>query len=208
MIRFAMNSAKCETTGETASFLMFGREMRTIDDVTSDFRAIVNNDNFVPEITPYLKRLANISNDIRDRVESKQDQRKTHADQKRQKSPQYAPGDKVWITLHPKSNAAKSKSVKFMPKREGPYIILTQRSPTSYEVAHVDKPNEPLGQYHVSALKKCSDENAVPVAPLRKRGRPKTLEPDPKTLMTLRRNKRPKSAGPSTRRLIGTRGVV
>ncbi|GFX90566.1 protein NYNRIN [Trichonephila clavipes] len=59
-IPFALNSAKCDTTGKTAANLQFGREMRTIDDVTNDFRAIIDNENFVPEITPYLKRLAKI----------------------------------------------------------------------------------------------------------------------------------------------------
>ncbi|GFX95604.1 hypothetical protein TNCV_4826181 [Trichonephila clavipes] len=34
-IRFALNSAKCDTTSKTAAYLQFGREMRTIDDVTA-----------------------------------------------------------------------------------------------------------------------------------------------------------------------------
>ncbi|GBL79856.1 Transposon Tf2-6 polyprotein [Araneus ventricosus] len=56
MIRFALNTAKCETTNHTAAFLQFGRELRTTDDVTHDLRALIDNDNFVDEITPYLKR--------------------------------------------------------------------------------------------------------------------------------------------------------
>ncbi|GFX57695.1 integrase catalytic domain-containing protein [Trichonephila clavipes] len=81
-IRFALNSAKCDTTGKTAAYLQFGREMRTIDDVTNDFRAILDNENFVPESTPYLKRLARISSEVRERIEEKQDQRKTFYDKR------------------------------------------------------------------------------------------------------------------------------
>ncbi|GFW17406.1 integrase catalytic domain-containing protein [Trichonephila clavipes] len=73
------DGAKCDTTGKTDTYLQFGREMRTIDDVTNAFRAIIDNENFVPEITPYLKRLARISSEVRERIEEKQDQRKTRA---------------------------------------------------------------------------------------------------------------------------------
>ncbi|GBN37016.1 hypothetical protein AVEN_181063-1, partial [Araneus ventricosus] len=31
MIRFAMNTSKCDTTGHTAAYLQFGRELRTTD---------------------------------------------------------------------------------------------------------------------------------------------------------------------------------
>ncbi|GFW88403.1 retrovirus-related Pol polyprotein from transposon 297 [Trichonephila clavipes] len=73
-IRFALNSVKCDTTGKVAAYLQFGREMISIDDVTNDFRAIINNENFVPEITPYLKRLARTSPEIPKRIKEKQDQ--------------------------------------------------------------------------------------------------------------------------------------
>ncbi|GFU76549.1 transposon Tf2-8 polyprotein [Trichonephila clavipes] len=55
-IRFALNTAKCETTGQTAAFLNFGRELRTPSEVINDIRVVIQNDNFVPEITPYLKK--------------------------------------------------------------------------------------------------------------------------------------------------------
>ncbi|KAF8784289.1 Retrovirus-related Pol polyprotein like [Argiope bruennichi] len=37
------------TTGHTLAFLHFGRELRTVDDVVRDFKAVVENDNFVSE---------------------------------------------------------------------------------------------------------------------------------------------------------------
>ncbi|KAF8785788.1 Gag-Pol polyprotein-like protein [Argiope bruennichi] len=39
MIRLAMNTAVCDTTGHTPAFLQFGRELRTVDDVVRDFKA-------------------------------------------------------------------------------------------------------------------------------------------------------------------------
>ncbi|GFY11489.1 40S ribosomal protein SA [Trichonephila clavipes] len=64
-----------------------------------------------------------------------------------------------------------------MPKREGPYLILTLRSPVSYEIADPANPDQALGTYHVSALKDYQEperkRNTGFVAPLRKRGHPK-----------------------------------
>ncbi|GFX76608.1 retrovirus-related Pol polyprotein from transposon 412 [Trichonephila clavipes] len=68
-IHFALNTAKCETTGQTAAFLNFGRELRTPSEVVNDIRVVIQNENFVPEITPYLKKFAKFSTQIREIVE-------------------------------------------------------------------------------------------------------------------------------------------
>ncbi|GFX59358.1 retrovirus-related Pol polyprotein from transposon 412 [Trichonephila clavipes] len=68
-IRFALNTAKCETTGQTTAFLNFGRELRNPSEVVNDIRVVIQNDNFVPEITPYLKKFAKFSTQIREVVE-------------------------------------------------------------------------------------------------------------------------------------------
>ncbi|GFU76717.1 transposon Tf2-9 polyprotein [Trichonephila clavipes] len=81
-IRFALNTAKCETTGQTAAFLNFGRELRTPSEVVNDIRVVIQNDNFVPEITPYLKKFAKFSTQIREVVEEQQDSRKFYADKR------------------------------------------------------------------------------------------------------------------------------
>ncbi|GFW78890.1 retrovirus-related Pol polyprotein from transposon 17.6 [Trichonephila clavipes] len=77
------------------------------------------------------------------------------------------------VTLHPISSAKNKKTFKFMPKRDGPYLILTQKSPTSYVIASLANPSEPIATYHTSALTPVKDINTSPVAPLRKRGRPR-----------------------------------
>lgn len=49
-IRFAMNTASNQSTGYTAAYLTFGRELRTTDDITHDFREVVSSENFIHEI--------------------------------------------------------------------------------------------------------------------------------------------------------------
>lgn len=56
-IRFAMNTASSLSTGSTPAYLTFGRELRTPDDTSHDFRKILQSKNFVPEITPKLMQL-------------------------------------------------------------------------------------------------------------------------------------------------------
>ncbi|GFW65999.1 hypothetical protein TNCV_588251 [Trichonephila clavipes] len=181
VIRFAMHTTVCDTTGHTPAYLLFGRELRTVDDVVQDFKTVVHNDNFVAEITPYLKRFATITEDIRERIET---------------------------------NSAKNKKTsKFMPKRDGPYLILTQKSPTSYVIASLSNPSEPIATYHTSALTPVKDINTSPVAPLRKRGRPRKVTstsqnkhvPSPSTATTAVSNR---TIHPSTRATTTTANYV
>ncbi|GFT94644.1 transposon Tf2-6 polyprotein [Trichonephila clavipes] len=173
---------------------------------------VVHNDNFVAEITPYLKRFATITEDIRERIETKQDQRKKQYD-KNSRPVYYSPGDKVWVTLHPISSAKNKKTSKFMPKRDGPYLILTQKSPTSYVIASLANPSEPIATYHTSALTPVKDINTSPVAPLRKRGRPRKVTstsqnkhvPSPSTATTAVSNR---TIHPSTRAITTTANYV
>ncbi|GFY26569.1 gag-Pol polyprotein [Trichonephila clavipes] len=60
-----------------------------------------------------------------------------------------------------------------MHRRDGPYIVLSQRSPTTFVAASCNKPDEPLGVYHTSALTPFLNgtETQSPVVPLKKRGR-------------------------------------
>ncbi|GBM38926.1 hypothetical protein AVEN_271041-1 [Araneus ventricosus] len=116
MILFALNTAKCESNNHTAAFLQFGRELRTTDDVAPDLRALIDNDNFVDEITPYLKIFARLIAEIKDHVEQKQDKSKKYYDRRRRQA-FYNPGDQVRVTVHPISKSQHKKSRIFMPKR-------------------------------------------------------------------------------------------
>ncbi|GFU59451.1 integrase catalytic domain-containing protein [Trichonephila clavipes] len=70
----------------------------------------------------------------------KQDSQKENFDRRRRKY--YKPGDKVWVNIHPISRNNRSR--KFMPKREGPYLILTSRSPVTYEIADPANPDQAI----------------------------------------------------------------
>ncbi|GBM92401.1 hypothetical protein AVEN_240714-1 [Araneus ventricosus] len=75
-IRFAMNTTKCSSTGQTAAFLTFGRELRTVDEVQNDLRSVILKDTFVPEIIPYLKSFSKFMAEAKEVVEMQQDLRK------------------------------------------------------------------------------------------------------------------------------------
>lgn len=56
-ILFAINSARCDITGYSASYLTFGKEMRTQQNVSDDLSVILKNKNFVAKIIPKLQQL-------------------------------------------------------------------------------------------------------------------------------------------------------
>ncbi|KAF2892169.1 hypothetical protein ILUMI_14003, partial [Ignelater luminosus] len=58
-IRFEMNSTPTIATSFLPAYITFGRELRTMDDVHHNLTEIVQNENFIPEITPYLLAIPN-----------------------------------------------------------------------------------------------------------------------------------------------------
>lgn len=173
-IRFSMNTVKSESTGFSAAYLTFGRDFRTPDDVQHDLRSIVESDNFVPQITPYLLTLSRTLREARDNHEKHQDRVKQYADKHLREGPTYNIGEKVLVDVHALSKSKDLYSSKFAPRRDGPYVIRRVVTPTTYEISSVQSPDEPLGKYHASALTpfKEGTRESNPVRPLRKRGRP------------------------------------
>lgn len=179
-VRFAMNTTVCQSTSYTAAYLTFGRELRTTDDVARDMRAIIENDNFVCQITPYLLNLSSTLQKARETHEKAQDAR-TEAKNQNRRDQSYDVGDKVLITSHNLSNASHKFTAKFTPKRDGPYRIMKVVTPTTYIVASEERPDVPLGKYHVSAFtpyKEAEGNRPTPMIPLRKRGRPPGQQPE------------------------------
>lgn len=189
LIRFALNGAKCRTTGITPAYLTFAREMRSPTEVTHDIRAILDKNNFVPQITPYLRKFIDSLSAIRERVEIQQDKTKEYADQSRRPAENFQVGNLVLLKSHVLSSALKNITAKFAPRRDGPYKIVEKVSPTTYTLSHVSQPSEILGKYHIQDLTpyKFRDDTSPPrpVIPKRKRGRPavegKILVQDPET---------------------------
>lgn len=176
VIRFSMNSVICQATGHSPSYLTFGRELRTPDDVERDMRAIITSENFVSEITPYLVRMVDTMREVRDTVEREQTRRKIYADDARRSGNEFHVGDYVWVSTHTPSEAAAGRTAKLNARRDGPYVICKVVSPTSYEVAEVQRPGVSLGKHHVSALTPYHGpvDNVIPEVPIRRRGRPRT----------------------------------
>lgn len=173
-VRFAINTTQCESTGHTPAFLTFARELRTPDDVTRDLRAIVDQENFVPRITPYLRTFADVLRQARDRNNEERDRRKVHADGKRRDA-EFKVGDLVLLKTHALSSKSKRFTAKFAPKRDGPYEVSGLCGPTGVELR--DLQGNQLGKYHVGDLKifATTDGAELPAAvmPKRRRGRPR-----------------------------------
>ncbi|XP_054015866.1 uncharacterized protein LOC128896522 [Hylaeus anthracinus] len=177
-IRFAINTSRCGTTGYSAAYLTFGRELRTPDDTNRDLRAIIQAENFLPEITPILLTLADTMQMAQENQEGAQDQRKAYADKHRRPNPGYQKGDLVWANTHPVSRREQRFTSKLAPKRDGPYVIKRQVGSNSYKIQSRDPEPVSLGVYHASALTTYvggPSEAPVPVATIRRRGRPRKV---------------------------------
>ncbi|KAG8235541.1 hypothetical protein J437_LFUL013503 [Ladona fulva] len=173
--------------------MCFARELRSPDDVRQDLRAIVDGVPFVSQITPYLRNFAGALKEARANQEQQQDRRKLQADQRRRPAVCFRVWDKVLVKTHALSKASQGFTSKFAPRRDGPYVITFQKSPTTFQIAAPDATAVPLGVYHVSALTPFVPPATVPVPlkPIRRRGRPhKTAKPESTAPCSARRSHR------------------
>ncbi|KAF8792077.1 Protein NYNRIN like protein [Argiope bruennichi] len=98
---YSTQKQRLEASFGNHAYLNFARELRTLDDVTTDLRSVIHNDNFVPEFTPYLKRFERNMSQIKENIEKNQDRRKAYANTSRIPSPNYKPADLVWVKASP-----------------------------------------------------------------------------------------------------------
>ncbi|KAL0893865.1 hypothetical protein ABMA27_013975 [Loxostege sticticalis] len=162
-IRFAMNSVVTSSTGYSPAYLTFGREMRAPADVISDMRAIVESDNAITTLTPYLRRIS----------AKAQSAQKRCADEGRRPAPDYSAGDLVLLKTQGSNDTTRGQTPKFIPRRDGPYRIREAASSTTYVLERISS-GETLGRYHVSQLTPfVGNVTPTPVNEKRRRGRPK-----------------------------------
>ncbi|GIY13727.1 gag-Pol polyprotein [Caerostris darwini] len=173
-IRFTVNSSKSVTTRHAAAYLQFGLKLRTIDDVFPDLKAVLDNKNFIPEMTQCLKCLGLMLKTVKECVKIKSITEKPIMT-RNIKIIYFIIGLKVWVVLHPISNVDKMETSKFMPKWDGAYVILTQRSPVTYQVANLGSSDTPIGTYHISILNPFTEVKITPIRRLRKTLRKVTL---------------------------------
>lgn len=184
-VRFAMNSTRNEITGYTPAFLTMVRELRTISDVQHDFRTIVQEENFVPQITPFLFKIGSVMEYVRENHENAQDKWKFYADKRRNINTSFEVGDIVLVKTQTLSDASKSVTSKFTPRRDGPYRVKACKTPTSLEVESLD--GIPVGCYHASHLTHYKgDQSIQPIQRIRQRGRPKQPpHPEPPSITNI-----------------------
>lgn len=150
-IRYAMNSSVSQSTGTTAAYLTFAREMRSPGDVQRDLRETVIGENFVSEVTPYLLRIAETMKEVSETLEREQDRSKAYTDGSRRLFVSFQEGDQVMVKTRLLSDAAQSVTSKFATRRDGPYRIAKQVSPVSYQIAD-NSTGDLLSVRHVSDL--------------------------------------------------------
>lgn len=173
-VRFAMNSAITASTGFSPAYLTFGRELRAPSDAATDMKTILDADNFIPAVTPYLKGIAAILAEARDTHERSQATQKKFSDDGRRVPPNYQLGDLVLLRTHGLNDTGKAQTVKFIPRRDGPYKIAEVLSNTTYRLESLEN-GDSLGKYHVSHLTPFVGQVEPPIREKRRRGRPRKL---------------------------------
>ncbi|KAL4711797.1 hypothetical protein ACJJTC_005966 [Scirpophaga incertulas] len=113
---------RLSSTGFSPAYLAFARELRAPSDSARDMRAITEHDNFVPSITPYLKKMA-ANLEARGTHEKAEAVQKGNADQKRRIPPEQKVGDLVLLKTQGPNDAGRGQSAKFIARRDGPYKI-------------------------------------------------------------------------------------
>lgn len=112
MIRIAMISAKSSSTGYSAAYLTFSRELRSPLDARYDLRTTFQSENFIPQLIPHLLKLADTLKLAKEADEKMQDKNKVYADQKRRPQIKFSVGDRVLVSTYILRNDSKKISSK------------------------------------------------------------------------------------------------
>ncbi|GFU34396.1 integrase catalytic domain-containing protein [Nephila pilipes] len=159
---------------------------------------------------PYLKKLGKFTSEAKEVLQEQQDKHKSFEEQKRRPAPSYASGDLVLVTKPNQSNKNAGVTSKFMPRRDGPFVIVERKSPVSYSATNTDSPQLPVGVHHTSALTPFQGNVIPPVKALSRRGRPaciiKPSSPTPANAQIHKGSQNTSSADPWSGRLWGQRG--
>ena len=125
--RFAINSAKHESTGHTPSELMMGRPLK------GPLERLIQAPT--PSQPPYtlLERQHHIGQAVRKRVGEAQSRQARYYNAHRRDA-QYPVGDLVWVRAHPQSKASEYFSSKLAPRWSGPAQVMKRLGPVNYRL--------------------------------------------------------------------------
>ncbi|GFT37614.1 hypothetical protein NPIL_64861, partial [Nephila pilipes] len=114
------------------------------------------------------------------------------------------------VTKPNQNNKNAGVTSKFIPHRDGPFVIVLRKSPVSYSVENTDSPQLPVEVYHTSALPPFQGNVIPTVKALRRRVRPaRIIKPSSPTLANAQIHKgsqNTSSTDPWSGRLWGQRG--
>ncbi|MGH0151380.1 UNVERIFIED_CONTAM: hypothetical protein FKN15_026540 [Acipenser sinensis] len=134
--RFAINSAKQETTGFTPAELMLGRVLKGPLD-----RLVSKSPSPGESSYSVLERQAGIAKLVRERVKEAQG-RQAKSYNARRRGVIFSEGDLVWVRSHPISDASVFFSAKLAPKWSGPASVIKKLGPVNYRLKWVDRPEK------------------------------------------------------------------
>uniref|UniRef100_A0A8C4S126 Integrase catalytic domain-containing protein n=1 Tax=Erpetoichthys calabaricus TaxID=27687 RepID=A0A8C4S126_ERPCA len=146
-LRFALNTAVHEATGETPALVALGRQLKGPLD-----RLLPRAPN--PETTTYnnIFKIEELRRRIQQRLVSSTS-RHAKLYNARRKEAHFQPGDLVWIRAHHLSDASKRFSAKLAPKWLGPAKIISQTGPVNFQFQRGIGTDSKIDTIHVANLK-------------------------------------------------------
>lgn len=135
-LRFAINTAKQETTGFSPAELAVGRVLKSPLD-----RLIGKPPTpFHPQYT-LLECQVKLDKEVSQSVnKAKARQAKNYNSRRREEF--FQEGNLVWVRAHPASDASAGFSSKLAPKWKGPATVLKKLGPVNYRIKWVEQPNK------------------------------------------------------------------
>uniref|UniRef100_A0A671NMU5 Integrase catalytic domain-containing protein n=1 Tax=Sinocyclocheilus anshuiensis TaxID=1608454 RepID=A0A671NMU5_9TELE len=149
-ICFALRTAPHESTGQSPSMLLYGRELDTpLDLITQP-----NSDGFGEPDIPYPESLTSSIQEAHDHARAVLDcshAKKKHYYDRKHRSVSYCVNDLVRVRTHPRSDAVESFTAKLAPLYTGPYRVTQKLSDVNYRLTDVSTGGD-AGVFHVVNL--------------------------------------------------------
>lgn len=145
----AIRGSRHEVTGFTPNFLVFGRELNTVESTTPVHEPITFDRSVAISQERHFV-LQKLFDDVKERLKKAYGHNKAWYDLRR-RNEEFHPNMPVWRKNYVLSDASKYFSAKLAPSYVGPYTISKRLSPWTYEL--VDSKGKSNGVWHIKDLK-------------------------------------------------------